>query len=61
MIITFIEFLQNCNVVDTIDVLLKVHEAYTNSEEGLKSEIDSTSLLFQSAPSTLVEVMKLSN
>ena len=48
-------------MVDTIDVLLKVHEGYTNSEEGLKYEIDSTSLLFESAPSTLVEVMKLSN
>ena len=46
-------------MVDTIDVLLKVNEAYTNSEEGLKSEVDSTSLLFQNAPLTSVEVLKL--
>ena len=59
LIVTFIEFLKNCNVVDTIDVLLKVNEAYNNnSEEGLKSELDSTSLLFQNAPLTSVEVMK---
>ena len=50
------EFLKNCNVVDMIDVLLKVHEAYTAGKEELKTEIDTTNLLFQCIPTTPVEV-----
>ena len=52
---TFIEFLNNCNVVDTMDVLLKVNEACSNGKE-LKSDVDTTTFLFQCSPLTPVEV-----
>ena len=43
-------------MVDMVDVLLKVHEAYSTGKEELKADVDTTSLLFQCSPTTPVEV-----
>ena len=48
-------------MVDTIDVLLKVNEAYISGKEDLKTDINNTSLLFQCLPTTPLEVQNNKN
>ncbi len=50
------EYLKKCNVVDTIDVLLRLHESYATGKKELVSEISRSCFLLQDSPCTPVEV-----
>ncbi len=48
-------YLKSCNVIDTMDVFLKVFKASEEKDE-LKKELKSTNIMFLSSPTIPIEV-----